>query len=74
MAEILNYRVKVTGDKITVKMPGTSFRAAFSRRGAGIERVALKGSDLSAPITLREFALRADELANEKARELGWIV
>jgi hypothetical protein len=31
-------------------------------------------SDLSAPISLREFVARADAAADDKARELGWIV
>ena len=32
------------------------------------------GSDLTAPISLRDFITRADEFANEHARQLGWIV
>ena len=32
------------------------------------------GSDLTAPISLRDFITRADEVANEHARQLGWIV
>jgi hypothetical protein len=31
-------------------------------------------SDLTAPISLREFVDLADQAAADKARELGWIV
>lgn len=41
-----------------------------------LPRVALLGriTSLNASITIAEFHARAWRLANEKARELGWIV
>ena len=41
-----------------------------------LTRVALLGriTSLNASITIAEFHARAWRLANEKARELGWIV
>ena len=39
-----------------------------------MDRMGVTASNLSAPISVRDFITHADELANEKARQLGWIV
>jgi hypothetical protein len=66
-------KVEMRGSDIVVTMPGTSFNATYRRRDPGIDRVNFGRSDLSAPISLREFIDGADHAATEKARELGWI-
>jgi hypothetical protein len=72
MAESVKLRVAVHGDEITVTMPGTTFKITYVREESGLERANVSRSDLSAPISLREFISRADSAANDKARELGW--
>jgi hypothetical protein len=74
MGESVKLRVEVDGDEIVVTLPGTRFRATYRRRSPGIDRMNFSRSDLSAPISLREFVTRADAAANDKTRELGWIV
>jgi hypothetical protein len=66
--------IEVQDADIVVTMPGTSFKATYRRQNSGIELTDVVRSDLSAPISLREFIARADDAANDKARELGWIV
>jgi len=66
--------IEVHDADIIITMPGTSFKATYRRQDKGIDLNDVMRSDLSAPISLREFIARADEAANDKARELGWIV
>lgn len=66
--------IEIRWNRIIVTMPGTSFTATYRREVSGIDRIGLTGSDLNAPISLRDFITRADEVANEHARQLGWIV
>ena len=66
--------IEIQWNRIIVTMPGTSFTATYRREVSGIDRIGLTGSDLTAPISLRDFITRADEVANEHARQLGWIV
>jgi hypothetical protein len=67
-------KVEVRGSDTIATMPGTTFNATYRRRDPGIERLNFGRSDLGAPISLREFIVLADDAANEKARQLGWIV
>ena len=66
--------IEIEGDDIVVTIPGTTFSAIYRRAVSGMDRMGVTGSDLTAPISIRDFITRADELANEKARQLGWIV
>jgi hypothetical protein len=74
MAESVKLRVAVDGDEIVVTMPGTTFKVKYVKQDSGLERANVSRSDLSAPISLREFISRADSAANDKARELSWII
>jgi hypothetical protein len=67
-------KIEIEGNHITVTIAGTTFSAIYRRGVSGLDRMGVTGSDLSAPISLRDFITRADELANENARRLGWIV
>jgi hypothetical protein len=69
-----DFSIEIQGDHIVVTIPGTTFSAIYRRDASGMDRVGVTGSDLSAPISVRDFITRADELADEKARQLGWIV
>ena len=69
--------IEVRAQDIVVTMPGTSLRVVYRRPHRGSQLVARldyfqdqqKGS-----ITRAEFLTRAVKAANDKARELGWIV
>jgi hypothetical protein len=70
-------KVQVRAGDIVVTMSGTSFRVVYRKPLRGPQLVARldyfqdqqKGS-----ITRGEFLARAWKLANDEARELGWIV
>jgi hypothetical protein len=68
--------VDVEGTRITVMMPGTDFWVTYQKK-FGNERLALIGSWHEPNMTTPEgiaFRTRAMQAANDKARELGWIV
>jgi len=56
-------------------MPGTNFKATYHRANSEVvRRVDVLQNDLNAKLSLRDFIALADTIANDKARELGWIV
>jgi hypothetical protein len=61
---------------IVVTLPGTSFRAAYfkSSDNPWLMQSNYMADDAEAPISRTEFHALAWRAANEKARELGWIV
>jgi hypothetical protein len=70
-------RVRVVDDDIVVTLPGYRYSAAYNKaegsRGLIVRYSAVK-NDLRIRMTAAEFRAKAWEVANEKARELGWIV
>jgi hypothetical protein len=70
--------VEVLDDEIVITLPGTSYAVTYYRAAAFPQRLLTKshsgGKDHDAPMTQAEFHGRAWRLANDKARELGWIV
>jgi len=70
--------VEVLDDEIVITLPGTSYAATYYRATAFPQQLLTKshsgGEDHDAPMTQAEFHGRAWRLANDKARELGWIV
>ena len=68
--------IKVRDQDIVVTMPGTSLRVVYRKPHSGSQLVArLDFQDQQkGPITRAEFLDRALKAANDKARELGWIV
>ena len=70
--------VEVLDDEIIVTLPGTSYAVTYYRATAFPQRLLTKshsgGEDHDAPMTQAEFHGRAWRLANDKARERGWIV
>ena len=75
MAETVRLRVEVEDDGIIVTLPGTNFRAIYRKPSQypGLVAFDLRG-DKSAGISQTNFLARAWRVANDKARELGWIV
>jgi hypothetical protein len=69
---------KVAGNDIVVTMPGTDFRVVYTHMGKG-QLVAnsfssAKGATEKRGVTFPKFLALAWSAANDKARELGWIV
>jgi len=69
--------VEVPGDCIIVTLPGSGYSVTYYKVADGPELVAEWHSgrtEHGAPMTQAEFHARAWKAANDKARELGWIV
>jgi hypothetical protein len=75
MAETIRLRVEIEDDSIIVTLPGTSFRVIYRKPSQypGLVAFDFRG-DKSAGIPQAKFMARAWRLANDKARELGWIL
>jgi len=73
MAETIRLRVEADDDNITVTLPGTTFRVIYRKEGSGLVAFGVRG-DEDAGISQIDFLARAWRVANDKARELGWIV
>jgi hypothetical protein len=77
MTDNSDLSVEVRDQDIVVTMPGTSFRVVYRKPHQGSQLVArldyFQGHQ-KGPITRAEFIAKALNLANDKARELGWIV
>jgi hypothetical protein len=70
-------RIEVMGDEIMVILPATSYGVTYYKPANSPQLLAKdfpSKHDSRAPITFAEFLARAWQAANEKARELGWIV
>jgi hypothetical protein len=70
-------RIEVLGDEIIVILPATSYGVSFYKPDSSPQLVLRNFRskiDSRAPITEAEFLTRAWQAANDKARELGWIV
>lgn len=75
MALAVRLRVEVEDGSIIVTLPGTSFRVTYRKPSQylGLLAFDLRG-DKDAGIAEAGFLARAWRVANDKARELGWIV
>jgi hypothetical protein len=70
-------RVEVLGGEIVVILPATSYGVAYYKSANSPQLLAKDLQpkvDSQAPTTYSEFLDRAWQVANDKARELGWIV
>ena len=69
-------RVEMRDGEIVIAMVGTNYRVTFRELAdfPGLSASHNIRDDPDAPITRHEFLAAAWKLANEKARELGWIV
>ena len=69
--------IEVRAQDIVVTLPGTSLRAVYRKPYRGSQLVARLDyfqDQQKGPITRAEFPTRALKAANDKAREVGWIV
>jgi hypothetical protein len=70
-------RVQVVGADIVVTLPGSSYAVAYYKPKSSpslLMRYSTSEDDLRIAMTGGEFLAQAWKLANQKARELGWIV
>ena len=76
MTDKPDLHVEVQGDYIIITLPGTKFRVTYYKLNDPRELRAKSDwtDDPDAPVTLGAFRARAWIAANDKARELGWIV
>jgi hypothetical protein len=69
--------IEVLDNEIIVALPGTSYTVTYFKLARSPQLLAKNFStkdDDRVPLTNGEFLARAWKLANNKARELGWIV
>lgn len=69
--------VEVVDDEIIITVPGSHYSVTYYKPEKSPQLLARHISDTDdrrIAMTLSEFLARAWRLANDKARELGWIV
>ena len=69
--------VEVQGEEMAISLPGTSFEVVYHKRADKPLLMATSRTgrwEKGTPMTQAEFYARAWKAANDKARELGWIV
>ena len=69
--------VGVWKDEILITLPGTNYTVTYHKPASSPGLLAKNfptKDDSRVPMTQAEFLERAWKLANDKARELGWIV
>jgi hypothetical protein len=73
----MDLKVEIVGDEIIVILPATSYGVTFYKP-ANSSRLVAKDfhpkADSQASFTEAQFLELAWQAANDKARELGWIV
>ena len=77
MRGLAGIHLDVRGGDIIVDLPGTSYTVIYHKPAVSHQLLAgyLPGkNDPRTGLTRAEFLARAARLANEKARELDWIV
>jgi hypothetical protein len=72
MAKRRNYSVENTNENIVVSLLQTICMVSYRKATSGLLLFHVRG-DENAPMRREEFYARAWQLANEKARALGWI-
>jgi hypothetical protein len=65
--------VELRDQDLLVTMPGTNFRVVY-RKPRLVPRLDYFQREQNGPITRLQFLVRARKIADDKARELGWIV
>ena len=77
MRGLADIHVDVRGGDIIVDLPGTSYTVTYHKPAVSPQLLAAYlpvENDPRTKLTQAEFLARAWRLANEKARELDWIV
>lgn len=69
-------RVQVVDDELIVSLPGSFYSVTYYKPEKSPQLLARRipdKDDLRIAMTLSEFLAKAWRLANDRARELGWI-
>ena len=66
--------MQVVDDEIIITLPGSSYTVTLAELPQLLAKGFPNNDDRGAPVTHAEFLASAWRLANDKARELGWIV
>ena len=77
MRGLADIHLDVRGGDIIVDLPGTSYTVTYHKPAVSPQLLAayqLGENDPRTELTQAEFLARAGRLANDKARELDWIV
>jgi hypothetical protein len=72
MTNSLRFHVEATDDNVVVTLLGTRCMVRFGRADSGLRLFHARGDD-RAPIHDIHFLARARQLAEVKAKELGWV-
>ena len=72
MKTSLNFRVQTADEDVVVTLDGTKCMVRYVKADNGLNLFHVRG-DERAPIHDIHFLARARQLANAKAKELGWI-
>ena len=70
-------RIEVVDDEIVVSLPKSQLSVTYYKPERSPQLLAKRITekyDPCTPMTVSEFLAKAWKLANDKARELGWIV
>ena len=70
----IGLRVTVRDEAITVMLPGTWFTVTYRKVPDLRDLVPTNVDDRRVAVKKADFLVRASRIANNKARELGWIV
>jgi hypothetical protein len=73
MKNNLKFRVEAVGEDVVVTLDGTNCMVRYVKAETGLNLFHVRG-DEKAPIHDIHFLARARQLANAKAKELGWIL
>ena len=67
-------RIEVEGEELVVTLPGTSYAVRFCKLANQLHSKEYPMEvDRRSPLSQAEFIGKAWTMANEKARDLGWI-
>jgi hypothetical protein len=72
-----NVRIEVRDSEIVVRLPSAGYSVTYHKPTDSPQLLAKNfptSLDSRTPMTHAEFLTRARQAANDKARELGWIV
>jgi hypothetical protein len=72
-----NLHLEVRNGSIVITLPGSHYTVTYHKPANSPQLLAKnfpRKDDDRIPLTSAEFLVRAWKLANDKARELGWIV
>jgi hypothetical protein len=72
MSNSLKFHLEATDDDVVVTLLGTRCMVRYCRADSGLKLFHVRGDD-RAPIHEIHFLARARQLANVKAKELGWL-